>query len=257
VKTTVHAGGWDLGVRAGSIEVDALVRTLLGERCRDDLDPPDNYSISTVTETDAAAARLPTLFGGHTALLRSRSLPLLVGGLLANLSAHEQARHDGLLWLDVTTLVTADGRAVLAAPKHRRYVVDRLRTLRRDGLRYHPATDVAVDLATGQLVIEPLPGVDPDAAAVLNADSEARDTLVPPGRYDITGWAVVGGGSGASITGADAVLRTFSLASNRDEVGAQQVLDTLGRILSTARALSVRRVADDVIAALGQLAANQ
>jgi hypothetical protein len=257
VKSTVYAGGWALGVRAGSLEIDALVRTLLGDRCRDDLNPPGNYSISVETESDDSPATLPTLYGGHTALLRSRSMPLLVGGLLASLAAHEQAERDGLLmWLDATALVTSDGRAILAAPGHRRYVVDRLRALRRVGLRYHPVRDVAIDTSTGELVLVALDGVDDAAAAVLNADPQVTETLARPGRYPIAGWAVQDIlESGTPLSGAKAVLRTFSMATNRDVLGAQRVLDTLARVFSTARALSVHRTPDAVVTQLEALAA--
>lgn len=258
MKTTVYAGGWALGVRAGSLEIDALLRTLLGDRCRDDLDPPANYSISADAGSDDVAAKLPTLFGGHAALLRSRSVPLLVGGLLANLAAHDQAQQEGLLWLQATMLATSDGAALLAAPKHRRYVVDQLRALRRLGLRYHPATDVAVDVTTGEVVIDSLDGVNSAAAAVLDGDTDAADTLVDPGRYTVRGWAVVGTGGDQSppLSAAQGVLQTFSLATNRTEIGAQQVLDTLGRIFVDAPALPVRQIADEVVAGLGQLAAR-
>jgi hypothetical protein len=252
VKSTVRAGGWDLGLRAGSVEIDALVRSLLGERCGDDSGAPDNYSISAPAP-DATATALPALFGGHTALLRSRSVPMLVWGLLANLATHELTRQDGLMWVDATALVRPDGRAILAAPGHRRWVVDRLRTLRRLGLRYHPVPRLALDPATGELVVGDLP-VNPAVAAVLRADEEVAEALVTPGRYAVAGWAVIGSDTGAPITGAQGVLRTFSLVDNLDDVGAQQALDTLGRVFMGARGLMVSRLADDVVAGLEQLA---
>jgi hypothetical protein len=265
VKNTVRAGDWDLGLRAGSVEIEAFVCTLLGDRCREDVGAPDNYSISAVQDTgDVVATALPTLFVGHTALLRSRSLALLAGGLLANLAARDQeaatrdqtAAPGGLLWLDVSTLVTADGRAVLAAGRHRRHVVDRLRALRRAGLRYHPVPEVAVDAGTGEVVITGLEGVDASAAAVIASDPEATDTLASPGRYPVAGWVVVGREGGEPVSSAEAVLRTFSVVTNSAELGGQRVLDGLGRIFTTAPALSVARRGDDVVACLEMLAAR-
>jgi hypothetical protein len=253
VKSTVRAGGWDLGVRSGSVEIDALLRSLLGDRCRDDLDPPDNYSISAESASDGATTALPTFFVGHKAVLRTRSVPMLVTGLLANLATHEQTGQDGLLWLEATALLRADNRAVLAAPAHRRWVVDRLRSLWRVNLRYHPVQQVALDIATGELVIGDL-DADPAVAGMLRADRQVAESLVPAGRYPIAGWAVVGGDSGQAITGAEGVLRTFSLVTNLDTIGAQQTLDTLGAVFARAQGLTASRLPDEVVSALGQLA---
>lgn len=251
----MHVGGWDLGVRSGSAEIDDLVGRVLGDRCREGLDPPANYSISVEQRSDSVATVLPTLFRGHKALLRTRSLPVLIRGLLANLATCELAGRPGLMWVDADAVVTADGRALLTSAMHRRDITNNFRALQRVGLRYQPVPGVAVDPTSSRLVVSGLSGAA-KAADDLAADRDVRAVLVPPGRYPVTGWVVAGkGDNGSVVSPAQGVLRTLSLVTNLDELGPQRALDALASVFAGASAVTVaRRASDELLGALGRLA---
>lgn len=163
-----------------------------------------------------------------------RALLLHLTGLV------EPARTD-VLTAGALALVK-DGRAVLVPPGARADLKRNETVLNRSGVAVDDHHHAAVDVQTGELVVEP-PAVDlpPEAWSALGElypEPARGELVVPAGRYPVAGWVFLDQ-TLPELTPADGVLRALSLLRHAHEVGVQGAVDALAGVFATARPLAV------------------
>jgi len=197
------------------------------------------------------------LYRGITPVVRTRDAHRLLEGLFAHLSGHAHDQRDTHLRIDALALVHGD-TAVLA-PADMQTVMPLLeRRLNANGLRLVDRPWVAIDPATGELVV-PEPTLDIDRSALDGLDElvpppRRADPPVAPGRYRIVGWGFGRGETDAGpLSTASAVVCAVDEVLNLKRVGAQRVLDGLTDTLRGAKKVALW--ADDPEGLVDHLAA--
>ena len=221
-----------MGVRSSNPAVHDLLRRVLAAHLVDDVEAPANYSVLLAGDDPSSRnGAFHFLYRGFTPAVRTRDPERLVAALFGRLAGHLDDGRIHQVRLDSLALVAED-RAVLV-PAEIRYVIPTLeRRLNAKGLRVVDQPWAALDIETGELVVdEPALGIDRSALAELSEvvpRPRRPDPPVRPGRYRLAGWGFgLGHAHEGPISRAQAVALACPQVLNGRELGAQRLLDGL------------------------------
>lgn len=235
--STFAVGGWDLGIRSSTAELDAAVRALLGHRLRPDLQAPQNYSLFQAPRAaPEQPQRMHELFQGCSTRWRCRSTAELVKVLLLQLEGDRLMEQDDLLALTAVVGVV-DGAAVLVPTTFRQPFLDAIRSLIRRGTLLWPASTVGLDPTTGEVVLPAADlEVDPEGWRLLPEGDGPEREIPAPGRYPVRIWLELQWRRDPEpLTRARALLSAFEWVRNRELVGPRRTLAGLATVLGSSQ----------------------
>jgi hypothetical protein len=199
-------GDHHVGIKYDDADTAAVLDRLFPGARVDDPRASENFAVAlggtSATTAPGAARPLKLLLHGSRTLVRSRSAPRVLAGLVQQLSAALRSRTDDdddpLLRVYATPVVSDDGRALLLPAGLADHVQQLQPRLARAGFAIVDVADVLVDPTTAELVV-PEPAIPYDASVLHDVGSGADDDAplgserrwVRPGRYPIEAWLVV------------------------------------------------------------------
>lgn len=230
--TTVRVGGYHLGVRAFPEALHEAVQQFLTADADVAVDAPPNLSV----RFDAPAVGAPSfvLYRAHRTVLSTRSPERLLYALRRFLEGLVQpAEHDRFPVATATAFVR-DGAAVLGPAACQQRLPQLAPHLRRAGIACLEGLRPLIDPATAELVVRSEPEtVNWEAAQLLRelaADSQAREPILPAGRYRIRCWLLPSVTDSRSL--ATRVAQVLPLLPGP---GAQQRLELSARLMRRVR----------------------
>lgn len=223
------------GVRFDSAELHALVDEALAEHVMRDDEAPAYFSLRLGKRSRRrSVAPLHHVYVGGQPVFGSRDIKRIVGALVNLLGASLPREDNGLLHIQ-TVVVGSSSGAVLAPPDLLSMTKPVDKMLTSAGVALSDGAAVGLDVATGEVVIEPAP-LDV-AWSVLNGERldpvghSADEPRLAPGRYPVHRWLV--------SSGPDAV------GPQRRAAAAQQV----ARHLATPLPSGAQRALNDAVEA--------
>jgi hypothetical protein len=230
--TTFRIGEWAIGVRSSSLEMDAVLRRVLGAHVVD-VDAPANFS---ALMADGETRTFNFLYRASDALVRTRAGGRLLRTLIAHLSEFAEPPAPAIQ-LNAAALI-ADGGAIVVPDGLRAEMAGIETRLNVAGLQVVDAPTLGLE-ADGHIVV-PEPAISVDAAALAEYDLDSGPLgrelpAVLPGRYPITAWAFVTGEPGAGPVGrAQGIAAAAQQVRNAATVGAQHALEVVAAALADA-----------------------
>jgi hypothetical protein len=233
--TTVRIGEWALGVRSSTLEMDDVLRRVLGAHVVD-VEAPANFS---ALMADGRTRPFNFLYRASDALVRTRARGRLVRTLIAHLSEFAAPTETAAPAVRLNAAaVIADGAAILIPEGFRAELAGIETRLNVAGLRVVDAPTLELERGGHIVVPEPAVAVDTAALAEYELDTEPLGRELPPvlpGRYPIRAWAFVTGEPGAGPVGrAQGIAAAAQQVMNAADVGAQATLETVAGALADA-----------------------
>lgn len=231
------------------------MRDLFAAHLAPETDDPTGYSLRLHDPAEGAAGtrELNLLFRGSCPCIRSTDRATVVAGLVSHLRLHAAAADDRYLVIPGVAIVV-DDVTLLVPLTVERQLASAERRLRADGIRITHAPMVAIDTATGDLVLDPdvdFP-VDEGVLAAVGAELHA------PERRRVARW-LLGRVPGRldPVPAAEATAKLLATARNGDLVGSRRALAALAGVFEQAQALATGSLpADDLVTFLRPAAAR-
>lgn len=175
-----------VGIRTSSSDLGDSVRALLAEHVVVDAEAPPNVSLeepepAAASRRGASGSRLWLAYHRHVPVIRARSKPELLTGLLRLLADYDELEppHDLQFW---GSLVRCGPEAVVVLGQAAEHLSKLRSRMERRGWTLEPGSTVMIDSASGKALLRAVPrGVDaPTVAARIGGSLSAQEPRSVP-----------------------------------------------------------------------------